>query len=370
MKENLRKLLIMASILGVMIGTMGCSSKTTSSNQNATSKQVIDAVEDSKKVETIKIGRSTGNIRVALLTLADELGYYEEEGVNVEFVEISDASAAISSISLNKDEVDVLQVSGAQALSYIARGTNVMIMGGIASEGGAMVTLPENKEYYSDISNLSGGITVAGQMSDTGLIIVRSLLESKGIDTNKDINYLYLSSPQNVIEAVVKGEAQVGFTNSEACHRYLDLGIDIVYETGELVPDYVCCRQISSAEKVAAKRDAFVKKAVAEIRAFKYYQDEHDQSVSILAKQSGQDEDYVRAYIYENTKYTLDPNTKGCQELFDTLLLGNYVEDVVNKDISKSMDLTIYEDALNIILQREPNDEFYLSLKEEFERNN
>lgn len=332
-----------------------------------------DRAETGQAVETIRIGRSSGNIRVAILTLADELGYYEEEGVNVEFVEISDTSAAISAISLNKKDIDVLQAAGAGALSYVAQGTNVEIIGGIASEGGAMISTPENKELYSDLGNLKGGITVATHLTDTGAMVVRSLLEEKyGIDTTQEIHYLYLNSAQNVIEAVIKGEAQVGFTNSEASHKYLDLGIDIVYEVGDLVPDYVCCRQLSSREKVAEKRDAFVRKAVAEIRAYEWYSAEanHDESVRILAEQSGQDEDYVRAYIYENTKYTLDPNSKGVQDLFDTLLLGDYIENVTVTDLTDSIDTSIYQDALQILIEREPDNAFYKELSEQFERNN
>lgn len=350
----------------LLAGTLltGCGNADAANSNNSDSA--------SAQVETIKIGRSTGNIRVAILTLADELGYYEEEGVNVEFVEISDTAAAISAISLNKDEIDVLQTSGGGALSYIAQGTNVEIIGGIASEGGAMITLPENAEKYSDLNNLSGGIKVAGQLTDTGIMITRNLLEGKGIDTNTELEYLYLSTPQNVIEAVVKGEAEVGFTNSEACHKYLDLGIDIVYEIGDLVPDYVCCRQVSSKEKVAEKRDAFVKKAVAEIRAYEHYNQEanYDECVKILAEQSGQEEDYVRAYIYENTKYTLDPNIHGLQDLFDTMILGNYIENVKTTDIASSIDTTIYQDALKILTEREPENQFYKDLQTQFETNN
>lgn len=361
MKKFIKKtaaLLVAATLL------TGCGSTATSGNGNADGQNA--------QTETIRIGRSTGNIRVAILTLADELGYYEEEGVNVEFVEISDTAAAISAISLNKDEIDVLQVAGAGALSYIAQGTNVEVIGGIASEGGAMITLPENAEKYSDLTNLSGGVKVAGQLTDTGIMITRNLLEEKGIDTNTELDYLYLSSAQNVIEAVVKGEAEVGFTNSEACHKYLDLGINIVYEIGDLVPDYVCCRQISSKEKVAEKRDAFVKKAVAEIRAYEYYNQEanYDECVKILAAQCGQEEDYVRAYIYENTKYTLDPNIHGLQDLFDTMILGNYIENVKTTDIASSIDTTIYQDALNILSEREPENQFYKDLQAQFETNN
>jgi NitT/TauT family transport system substrate-binding protein len=373
-KKWLKRLTALLTISAMTASLAGCASSGNASSSSNETQQNADVSADTQTeaVETIRIGRSTGNIRVAILTLADELGYYNEEGVNVEFVEISDASAAISAISLNKDEIDVLQTAGAGALSYIAQGTNVEVIGGIASEGGAMITLPENKEYYSDLSNLKGGITVATLMTDTGGIITRNLLEEKGIDTNKEINYLYLSSAQNVIEAVLKGEAEVGFANSEAAHKYLDMGISIVYEVGDLVPDYVCCRQISSKEKVEAKRDAFVKKAVAEIRAYEYYSQEenHDNCVSILAKQSGQEEDYVRAYIYENTKYTLDPNINGLQDLFNTLLLGNYIENVTVREIADSVDVTIYQDALAILRQREPENEFYKNLEEQFERNN
>lgn len=332
-----------------------------------------DGAQTSQPVETIRIGRSSGNIRVAILTLADELGYYEEEGVKVEFVEISDTSAAISAISLNKKDIDVLQAAGAGALSYVAQGTNVQIIGGIASEGGAMISTPENKEYYTDLGNLKGGITVATTLTDTGGIVVRSLLEKEyGIDTTQEIHYLYLNSAQNIIEAVIKGEAQVGFANSEAAHKYLGMGIDIVYEVGDLIPDYVCCRQLSSQEKVAEKRDAFVRKAVAEIRAYEWYSQEanHDESVRILAEQSGQDAEYVRAYIYENTKYTLDPNCKGLQDLFDTLLLGDYIENVTVTDLTDSIDISIYQDALDILIEREPDNAFYQELLAQFERNN
>lgn len=364
MKKRAAKIITLFLLASAILFSLsGCGSRPSSNNTDGGS-------EETK--ETIKVGRSTGNIRVAILTLADELGYYDEEGVNVEFVEISDTSAAISAISLNKDEIDVLQVAGAGALSYIAQGTNVEIIGGIASEGGAMITLPENAEKYSDLKNISGGITVAGQLTDTGIIITRNLLEQQGVDTNSEVNYIYLSSAQNVIEAVVKGEAQVGFTNSEACHRYLDLGIEIVYEIGDLIPDYVCCRQISSKEKVEAKRDAFVKKAVAELRAYEFYNKEenYDECVKILAAQSGQDEDYVRAYIYENTRYTLDPNINGLQDLFDTMLLGKYIENVTVTDIADAVDTSIYQDALNIIIEREPENTFYLSLQEQFAKNN
>lgn len=356
----------------------GCASTAAASSANTGAQQgtqqaAANQTEENQLVETIRIGRSTGNIRVAILTLADELGFYDEEGVNVEFVEISDTSAAISAISLNKDEIDVLQSAGAGALSYVAQGTNVQIIGGVASEGGAMISRPEDKEYYSDLGNLKGGITIATNLTDTGALVTRNLLEKEyGIDTTNEINYLYLKDAQNVIEAVKKGEAEVGFTNSEAAHKYLDLGIDIVYEVGDLIPDYVCCRQLSSAEKVAAKRDAFVKKAVAEIRAYEWYLQEanHDESVRILAQQSGQDEDYVRAYIYENTKYTLDPNIKGLEDLFDTLLLGNYIENVTVTDLTGTIDITIYQDALDILAEREPDNQFYQELLEQFKRNN
>lgn len=322
------------------------------------------------ELPTIRIGRSTGNIRVAILTLADELGFYEEEGVNVEFVEISDAAAAISAISLNKDEIDVVQTSGAAALSYIAQGTNVSVIGGIASEGGAMITKPENAEYYADLKNVSGGITVAAQMSDTGYLVTRAHLEELGVDTENDIKYLFLASAQNIVEAVVKGEAQVGFTNAEAAYKYQPLGIEIVYEIGEIVPDYVCCRQISSNEKIAAKRDAFVNKAVAEIRALKYYDENHAESVDILAAQSGQDKDYVENYIYKVTKYTLDPNIEGINTLFGALLSGGYIDGVVKTELDGSIDISIYKDALDIILSRSPDDAFYKALAAQFEANN
>ena len=93
--------LSIAAILAVT-GLTACGSKTTS---ESSSKK--EASVDSEN-NTIKFAIQPGTIRTAIVILANELGYYKEEGVNVEFPETQDGTATLTAISSGKSDVDVL----------------------------------------------------------------------------------------------------------------------------------------------------------------------------------------------------------------------------------------------------------------------
>ena len=92
--------------------------------------------EPAKEAQTIKFGVMPGTIRTAVVLLADHLGYYKEEGVDVEIREVANATAALTSISLAKGELDIWGTGIVPDLNFIANGSDLVIFEGTAAEGG------------------------------------------------------------------------------------------------------------------------------------------------------------------------------------------------------------------------------------------
>lgn len=300
--------------------------------------------------KTIKFGIQPGTIRTAVVLLADHLGYYKEEGVDVEFVEAADATAALTSISMSKGDIDVWGTGIVPDLNFIANGSDLVIFSGTAAEGGAIIAKPENAETYKDFSSYND-ITIATVRADSAWVVSRGYLQKQGVDVDS-INVMEVDSQVNVAEAVNKGEAQLGFLPAEYAVKYND-SVDVVYEVGELEPLYVCCRQVTSRQTLEDKKDELIAFTRANIRALEYYQDEanRDEIVKYLADYSDQTEDYVYTYLFENrTVMTIDPNRQGVIDYYDSLVDAGYFSGDI--DIENHITTEIYDEALSQLNER------------------
>lgn len=310
---------------------------------------------------TLKFGIIPGNIRAAVQLLADDLGYYEEEGVKVEFVEAADHTAALTSISTNKGEIDVWGLGILPELNFIANGSDIVIFGGTAAEGHALVSRPGDVEYYKDFGNYEGA-TVATVRADTAWVLAFDYLKEQGVDGSK-INILEVDSQQTAVEAVKKGEADVASVSIWFANTYSS-DVAIVYEVGDLIPMYVCCRQATSGAILESKRDELIAFTKANLRALKYYEDEanRDEVVKFLAEYTDQTEEYILDYQFGGKAVmTLDPNKEGIADYYNLLVeAGNFTGDV---DINDHVTTEIYDEALAQLIEEYPDDPFYASLK-------
>lgn len=328
-----------------------------------------DVAFDSEE-NTIRFAIEAGSIRTAVVIIADHLGYYEEEGVNVELVDNNDTTAVLTAISSGKKDVDVLGTGIVPDLTFIANGSDLVIFEGTAAEGGAIISRPEDVEKFKDLANYEG-VTAAMVRNESGWIITRAELLAQGYDVDS-INLLEVDSRANVAQAVAKGEADVGFFPEEFVASFSDLNIAEVLAVGELQPLYVCCRQVTSSAKLEQKHDAFVKFTKANLRAFEYFSDEanREEVVKILADFSGQTEEYVNNYFFVNsTTLTLDPNKSGIETYYQALIDTGYFEGGTDVDVTEHIDTEIYKTALDEILQEYPDNEFFqdqLEIYEEF----
>lgn len=371
----------------------------TEAAETADTEQAADEAADTEEAATqdkgtLKVSFMTGNIRIAINILALEKGYFAEEGVTVEPVNIG-GQDALTAINGSDDQLDILNTGFVPDLQAIGSGYDITVIGGTAVEGGAVIAKSGNTAAYQDASTIINLEAVKEARlgfvrNESSWVITRQYLLDNGvseeeiaaIEDEANGNISYYQDETAVAQAVQKGEADLGFLPMEYALLYGDAyELEVVTPAGSLQENYVCCREVTSPAKLAEKHDAFVAYETARIRAFDYYkQGETDEAikqdvVDIVANYSGKEADYVETYLYGGvTKYATDPNTKGIvkyvQAATNSGLLASAGVDFTTYDITQNIDVSAYEEAINALVEREPDNQTYAELLTQFEADN
>lgn len=371
----------------------------TDAAETADTEQADDAVADTEEAVTqdkgtLKVSFMTGNIRIAINILALEKGYFAEEGVTVEPVNIG-GQDALTAINGSDEQLDILNTGFVPDLQAIGSGYDITVIGGTAVEGGAVIAKSGNTAAYQDASTIINLDAVKEARlgfvrNEASWVITRQYLLDNGVSEEEIAaiedeakgNISYYQDETAVAQAVQKGEVDLGFLPMEYALLYGDAyELEVVTPAGSLQENYVCCREVTSPAKLAEKHDAFVAYETARIRAFDYYkQGENDEAikqdvVDTVANYSGKEADYVETYLYGGvTKYATDPNTKGIvkyvQAATNSGLLASAGVDFSTYDITQNIDVSAYEEAINALVEREPDNQTYAELLTQFEADN
>lgn len=369
------------------------ASDTTADTAKSDEQAAADTTE-AKDYGTLYVSFPTGNIRIAIDILAQQLGYFKEEGVTVEEVNLGgmDALTAINSADGN---LDILTTGFVADLQAIGSGYDLTVIGGTAVEGGAIITKKGNADQYKDAGTILNFDAIKSaklglQRNEAAWVITRQYLldngvaedEIKAIEDEATGNIAYYADQTAVAQAVQKDEVNLAFLPLEYALLYADAyDLEVVAKAGDLQENYVCCREVTSKARLADKKDAFVAYEKARIRAFEYYkQGETDDSVrqdvvNIVASWSGKETDYVDTYLYGGvTRYATDPNTAGIVKYVEAAdnsgLLQSAGIDFSTYDIKQNVDSSVYGQAITELADANPDNTFYASLLEQYNTDN
>jgi NitT/TauT family transport system substrate-binding protein len=335
---------------------------------------------------TLNVSFPVGNIRVAINILALKLGYFAEEGVTIGEVNLGGQNA-LTAINEGSAELDLLTAGFVPDLQAIASGYDLCFIAGTAVEGGAVIAKKGSAANYQNAGTILNIDAVKQAKlgfvrNEASWIVTRQYLLDHGV-TEEEIAAIenessgritYYGETTETALAVQKGEIELGFLPMEYALLYADAyDFELVTSAGALEPDYVCCREITSPAKLAEKREAFVAYEIARLRAFEYYkQGESDDAVrqnvvKIVSDYSGKEADYVDTYLYAGvTKYSNDPNAKGIASYvtaaWNSGALSGAAVDFGSYDISRNIDTSVYKEALDTVLARDPSNAVFNDL--------
>lgn len=312
----------------------------------------------------LRVGNMAKSIKPAMVVVASLMNFYSEEGLNVKFEDISTLNDALSAIQ--SENLDVLPLGIIPTVSSIAQGAELRIIGGTISEGGQAIIKEENRDSIKSIDDFKGR-KIAVVQAETAHMYAEYYMVEKGIDLEEDVEIVVLDSFQSVIQAVLKGEVEVGWVNSGFGQVAENQGLKVALNIGDVYPDSVCCRQTTSKKVIDENREALVRFEKALVRAYQYYLTNKDDVIKRLMEFSGQPKEYVEYCLYaEVMKIQLDPCKNNVKEFYKVMERTGRVESGKDDVIENAIDPTIYKEALDRLIEEYPEEELYKQLEEAY----
>lgn len=381
------QLLTLLLVLAMTAGTLsGCGSDTADNGSgnhngaNAGDNQADDAGgAGDEAVVTLDVGLLGTAVKPVGVLVARALGYFEEEGVDINFQQVSSMNDAYTAVSTG--DLDVYLFSSTAAATFISQGvTTLRVFGGTVSEGSEIMAA-KGSGIVLDSPDDFVGLTIGCYMAETGQMVLKNYLMEEGYTIGApgegaDVSFVYYSDTSSGIAACVNGEYDLVLTNSCLGYYADDYGVDVVATVSDFVSPYPCCRQTCNADTYANEFDALVKFEIAALRGHAYALEHEEETLDILEEYSGEDRDFLRGQIYGTDTYTpdmrlsLDPDKDACVAFYEAMANIGEIEPVTDIDWGQYVVTDVYETALSTMAEREPDNALWAEMTDYFEAHN
>lgn len=350
-----KKITALLSVLAFMSFVIaGCGAK-------PTEKEAAGAKTDKTKFN-IGYLPAVGDV---LFFVAKEKGFFDGEGLDVSLFQFTNSGEGLNAVKSGKLDAGAFGTSGPQ--TFIAKGTPFVVIGGMQSEGHAIIAKPENADKFKDVKGFIGSKVATVRLA-TGDAVWRSALTKEGIDWKSQVNIQELDSPATVLEAVKKGTADAGLVWVPFSEMAEQQGLKIVGWSSEYMKGHTCCRVVAVEDKIKENRENYVKLTRALIRAYDFYTAHQDETVDIISKYVKLDKTLIKKATYSgHIKSIPDPDKKRFTEFWDAMKTAGYIQSDI--DISKFVNTDIYKEALSQLRSKEPENTVYIQLEKEYAQN-
>ncbi len=302
-----------------------------------------------------------------LAFVAQEEGYFSEEGLKVKLTQFSSAAELVNGIE--SDKLDVAFIGSVPTLTFLSQGHEISVIGGAMTNGHGYVIKSEfadSDELGVEILKGRNVASVKNSVQDAELQI---LLKNAGIETGegKDkVNIVYFDSQKDAYAALLNKNIDAASAYSPYTSLAKSQGYKVVYYCAheKALENQPCCRQVAKTSEVNANPNTFTALERAFIKAYHFTQTDHGKTVKDVKKYIDIDEDFIDTEVYGGYSVSSpDPDKQGTLTLKDTIVELGYTEDF---DIEPHYNTGIYKAALDSIIA-EGSDDIYDSLKEHFD---
>lgn len=377
--KKLVSIIILVCMLSALVLT-GCGSAQTpaadsqSADAAAPAETAAAETETPKEPVTLKVGLLGKSVKPVGVLVADAMGYFDEEGVKVEFEKVSSMNDAYMAVSTG--DLDVYLFSSTAAATFISQGTTTLrVFGGTAAEGSEIIAA-KGTPHITGVDDLLGK-TIACQMPETGQMVLKNYLLEQGYTIGApgegaDVTFVYVNDGNTAVEGSTKGEYDYCITNSCLGYYAENFGAELVGSVKQFVETYPCCRQTCSQEAYENKFDALVAFETATLRGYRYYLENEEATLDILEAYAGEDREFLKAQVYGTDTYTpvmrlsLDPDKIACVKFYEAMANLGEITDTVEVDWNDYVVTDVYGTALKALAERESDVDLWQELTEYF----
>ncbi|MCB8818833.1 ABC transporter substrate-binding protein [Desulfosporosinus shakirovi] len=295
--------------------------------------------------------------------LAEDKGYLEEEGIEVNLTYINNGTDAFSALS--SGQVDVISTYGTGGpLIQIANGQEFTIFGGYMIIGATPVfAMPGTK--YNSVEDFRGK-KIAIMRGGTPDIVLKGILYDAGFDLKKDVTFIEMKKNTDVMEAVRTGQADFGAVSTGFELQIKEAGMNIVMWPDELWPNHSCCRMVAKTSWLKENPETAQRLLRAYLRAEEIMPSNMDRVVELTVKNLDMSVETAKSFLLSpHIKYETDPYKNSVVKMWNKMQEFDYIVDPT-VDIQDHIDTTNYKAALDYLQAKYPNSNFYKEKQREF----
>jgi outer membrane protein OmpA-like peptidoglycan-associated protein len=328
------------------------------------------------------------SVNHALFILAKQLGYFEEEGLDVRLHDSNKMEASQISLALAESSQLIgktaAPIEATQFMKHkyfmgavcpyglheeLAKNVPLVQIGSMLQEPLTLVVKKDLAEKLKKDVAAFAGHTVGRSRRDTTAIDYMELFTTVLKQRHIPFETKWVKDRNDLENALVRGEFDAIISTPPYDQLLIDRDPSLgIYELRGLYPHISCCRQVIMREQLKDKkmRDRYVRFERALIRAHRYYREHLLESCDIVAKVLQMSPSVVRK-IFLRPGYSLDPNpnTKGALTFYDIIK-----ETVGKQDFREALDTSIYEEALFALAKANGSDEYYRRAVREYRLTN
>ena len=387
MKNNRLKFISVIVAAALLTGCAGLNESNSSEKSEATTASTTTAENTTDSVSTesaseastetaraeigapektdINIGylNSTAHL---LAFVAQEEGYFKEEGLKVTLTQFSSASELINGIE--SDKLDVAFIGSVPTLTFQSQGHEVSIFGGAMTNGHGYVIKSEFADKDEAGVEVLKGRNVASVKNSVQDAELQILLKNANIEIGEGadkVNIVYFDSQKDAYAALLNSTIDAASVYSPYASLAKSQGYKVVYYCAheKALENQPCCRQVAKTAALSSTPNTFIAIERAFIKAYHFTQSDHDKTIKDVKKYIDIEEDFIDTEVYGGYSVSSpDPDKKGTLTLKDTIVDLGYTEDY---DIEPHYNTDIYKKALDSILA-ESSDDIYKSLEDHF----
>ena len=189
-----RKILALVSVLALAVSFTSCKNNIRKTDG---------------KLEIVKVAFDNAPSEAGII-LGDKLGFFEKQGIKIEYVKFNSGSDELSSIAAN--QVDVSRgIINAGLLNAVNQGINIKLVadGGhnIAGKGYFQIAIKKGLgDKYKDYKDMKGMRIAIASIGSINELFVQKALEKGGL-TKDDVTFVIVDSFPDMLTAVANGNA-------------------------------------------------------------------------------------------------------------------------------------------------------------------
>lgn len=198
MRIRIRRSLVIATALSAGLFIASCSEGVTPDGAT------VGADSDTAK---LLLTTSTWNISYAPFVVAEEMNYFEDEGINVEYVLLKGSSTVYQQLSQGHGDLAVMSPEPVVIGKDRGENEDLMYFSSYYRESIWGLGVPADSPIQS-VEDLEGKKIGVASVESGGVYAAKSVLKDAGIDPDLGVSYLAIGNGAQALTAVESGEVE------------------------------------------------------------------------------------------------------------------------------------------------------------------